>query len=740
MDRLARDGGLNLAGTVVSQIAGMATVLVLARSLGNTSVGVYSQAFALRALLMLICALGARVSMTHFVARYRADGDPGAVRGATRLGLGATAVVSTVAGLCLILAARPLAFDVFDDPSLVNPIRLAGVSLPFFVAMTVALAATQGFKTMRAFAGVGLIFEPTMRLLLTVVLVALGFGVGGAMMGLLVASMSAAYLAVRSLRHYINRMGPARPTYAVGEIARFSAYSWVASIATQGLLWSDIVILGTFVSSAEVGVYQVATRVVLLGTMVTPALTASLSPRVADAWRRNDRAALQEQYRALTGWTFRLSLPILVVILVFPQQILSVFGGGFDDGQVVIWWLMIGAVVETLSAPSAVTLNQANRNRVNMVINISALTLNLALNFMLIPMYGITGASIAWTVSLVVPGFARIVAVQMLVTGNNPWSRYQTRALVAAIVATATGLAFSQLFGGPWAFELIGGTLLVVAAYVGVIVLLGAADEDVAAVRAIMAVMRRMVFKLRRRFEKRRLRNHLGSLVRNDQPLRLDHLASPFRYDIEVRREFMALVAAHEAMWRSDPDSFMELARGSSYYRWYCSVAVHAIGVDADQPSALARGFERRVHKSLALFDEFRDAERFDRRFPVTVRPIQGGVGERKRLTQPRFVPVDGCHRIAMLMLNDRRDLHPDEYRIAPDSAPVLDNTERLVAELGLDDATYYRFISRGFVDEEYTNRDDLLAAIALSDPSLAAEVDEIMKIDEAALSAARSR
>ena len=75
---------------------------------------------------------------------------------------------------------------------------------------------------------------------------------------------------------------------------------------------------------------------------------------------------------------------------------------------------------------------------------------------------------------------------------------------------------------------------------------------------------------------------------------------------------------------------------------------------------------------------------------------------------------------------------------MAPEG-PVLDNTELLVAELGVDDETYYRFISRGFVGQEYDNRVELLAAITATGPALAVEVDAIMRVDEDAMSAARS-
>lgn len=739
MARLARDSGLNLAGMVVSQAANLATVLVLARSLGDDAVGVYSQAFALRALLMLICGLGTRVSMTHFVARYHADGDVGALRGATRLGIGVTAALSSLVGFGLVLLAEPIAEGMFDDPSLTGPVRLAGVSLPAFTVMTSALAATQGFKTMRAFAGVGLILDPVARFIGAAIAVAVGWGVGGAMWGLVVASVLAAAFAVRSLHRYTARLGPGAPTYHPRELISFSGYSWLATLALQGLLWSDVVILGAFVSSADVGVYQVATRVVLLGTMVTPALTASYSPRVAEAWRRGDQQALRSQYLTLTGWTFRLSLPILMVIIVFPQQILRVFGGAFEDGHTVIWWLVGGAAIDALAAPSGVTLNQANHNRVNMAINVAALVLNVALNLVLIPIHGIDGAAMAWAVSLAVPGIARVIAVERLVTHVSTWTPWQGKAIAAVLGAGGAAWIVEELTPLPWYAEVSLGVIVIGSVYVALLWKFGAAEEDAHAVMAITTGIRARLFRLRRKLEQRRLRTRLDAMATPDRPLPLDQLVSPFRYDIEVRRRFLDLVAEHESSWRHDPDAFIAVAAESDYHTWYRAVAVRSIGVDADDPQELAQGFARRVRKTIAFYDEYHRLGRFDPRYPVTVRPVDGVVGERKQFSGERFVPVDGCHRIAMLLREGRSELSPTEYRIAPASDPVLDNTERLVAELEVSDDDYYRFVSRGFLEVELTDRSELLAAVRATDATLADEVDAIMQIDERSMRRSRS-
>ncbi len=730
--RLARDSGLNVGGAVVRQIAVFGVTFLIAQTLGADALGVYAQAFALRALLLLVCLLGMRVAMTYFVASFRAAGDHGGVRGAVRIGLAATAVVSTVVAAITILLAPALATGYFDDPSLTVPIRLAMLSLPFIVIMTVALAATQGFKSMRAFAGIGLVFEPTTRLVLTGVVLALGFGIDATLAVLLISSATAAYLALRALKKRLATLGPGRPRFPYRTVATFASFSWVGSTATQGLLWGDIIILGAFVGSEEIGIYQVATRVVLLATFAVAPLTASLAPRVADSWTRDLPGDVSDHYVTLTGWTWRLSLPVFVVLIVFTEPILSLFGEEFVAGAAVAMILAAGALVETLAAPAGVVLNQVGRNRLNMVFAVMALVLDVVLAVLLIPVFGIEGAAIAWTVTLGAVGLSRILAVRRLVTRRFPWSMSHTKGAIAAVAALAVGWGFDAVTDVGSLIEVIVGSVLVFGVYVGVLLILGLSHED----RRLLGPVARRASRLPvfRTGPMRRIRDRLGtrSLVVPTEELRLDHLISPLRYDVLVRAELFSLVRDNRDLIATNVDDFVTLAKQSSYYVWYCDIAAQVIGIDVDNQAAVDEGFALRVRKSLDLLDRYEKNGGFDARFPVTVRPISDDeTPSGKHFIGSRFVPVDGCHRLALLHLDGRESLQPSEYRLMPSTAPIVDNTPALVDALHLSSADYYRFIGSGFLDQPVRSRDQLLAGADAAGESVRSDVDVVLAIDE---------
>jgi len=260
---IARGGGLNVAGAAFNQLLRFGITFLLARVLGESQTGLYFQAFAVLSLLGILASFGFTQSLTRFVAMYRADEDGAAVRGVVRLGLLIAAGIATLMGAALFVGSTYVATEIFHDAQMVLLLRLVSLALPSTVYTDCALAATQGFKTMRPFARITLFFEPALNLLLTVTLLALGLGVNGAVAALTITNVTASILAAIALRRLVRRYRQ-QPRYEARQLLSFSFVSWGSQLTATGLLWADTILLGVMGTPADVGLYQVATRLTLL--------------------------------------------------------------------------------------------------------------------------------------------------------------------------------------------------------------------------------------------------------------------------------------------------------------------------------------------------------------------------------------------------------------------------------------------------------------------------------------------
>jgi O-antigen/teichoic acid export membrane protein len=471
---MARGAGLNLVGTVCSQLALLGVIVVLARRLGQADVGRYAQCLAFLTVLGVLSASGLVVGLRRFVAVHLADHDMGALLGTVRLAVTFVTGVAAALGAVLFVVAPWLATAAFHDPQLGTPLRFVAAALPAAVFTEAALAATQGFRTMKPYALISLIFEPVTRLVLTVLLLLSGMGLNGMMTALVISNMVAACLAAAALRRLMGAP-VAPPSYDARRLFSFSMVSWVAAMAGSGLLWVDTILLGLFRSSAEVGRYNVATRLVLLATIVMPPISAAFAPRIADLYHRGQFESLRRTYEAATSWIVRLSLPGFVILMAFPGDLLALFGKGFRVAAAVTVILAVGKLTDAATGPCGLMLNMSGRPLWNMVNQISVLVLNVLLNLWLIPRYGIVGSAIAWAVSLELVNAARVLQVWGTM-GMLPFTRAELKALLAAAGAFVVGVVVGHGLTPP--FQLVVGAAVVVGVYFSLVILLGITAQD----------------------------------------------------------------------------------------------------------------------------------------------------------------------------------------------------------------------------------------------------------------------
>ena len=477
--RFARGSSFSIACSLTAQVALVVTSIVLTHFLVRSDVGLFAQAHALSAMGSLLGLVGMRSALTRFVAMYRADSDIAAVHGVVRMGIGAAALAGIGLGVTAYLFAEPLAVNVFDDADLATPFRWAALILPGSTIMVAATSATQGFRNVRPFNVVRRLIEPGVKLVTVSAVLWFGGDVNDAMAASAVTTWLATFVALAWLWRL---MGPldGKPTYQPGTVFRFAFVSWGAAFAAQGLLWADILMVGWLRPSADVALYQIASRVALLAALALPPINAVMAPRAADLFRRHKKDEAASIYQVSSAWTLRLTLPAAVAILVMPTPILSIFGSEYRVAVAAMLIIIPGQLFDALTGATATLLNMAGENMSTLIGNMSTLTLNIALNAILIPQMGIEGAALAWTASLIIVNSYRTIMVRRRIFSVWPWSKASAKAALAGIAAAAVGFGRHQLVlvgrSDVWVIVPVG--FAIVVTYLGIIIAQGLDPAD----------------------------------------------------------------------------------------------------------------------------------------------------------------------------------------------------------------------------------------------------------------------
>jgi O-antigen/teichoic acid export membrane protein len=416
LSRLARGGALNLAGAASAGVMGLALVFAVAHAYPQKVAGAFFAATSLFVILNAVSSLGSDAGLLRWLPRHLALGDHGAARRTVPVALVPVVAVACVAALVLGFAAPALS-GMIGDAQVTPMLRVLAVFLPVAAAHDAVLAATRGHAAMRPTVMIEKIFRQAAQVggvlvasLLTTAPVALALAWAlPYLAGLIVAVAWYHRIAARLGK------GPADTRALAGEFWRYTTPRAVAQICQTALQRADIVLIAALASPRDAAIYTAATRFMVIGQLGTQAVQQAMQPAVSRLLALDDREGTARVFAGCTTWTVALTWPVHLSVAVAAPIYLSAFGPGYTGaGQYATVILALTMLLATGSGPVDVMLLMAGRSGLSLANNAAALVVDLALNAVLIPWLGVTGAAIAWAAALATRNVLPLVQVRRL--------------------------------------------------------------------------------------------------------------------------------------------------------------------------------------------------------------------------------------------------------------------------------------------------------------------------------------
>ena len=139
--------------------------------------------------------------------------------------------------------------------------------------------------------------------------------------------------------------------------------------------------------------------------------------------------------------------PFFILLAVFAEPVLRIFGPGFSSGATPMAVLAAAMALSVAAGTVQTILLMGGRSTWQLADKTGALLLNITLDLLLIPTWGITGAAIAWAVTIVVDTVVVVWQVQGLM-GIRPSGRHLRVAMAQPLMVVALpALAARTLFG-----------------------------------------------------------------------------------------------------------------------------------------------------------------------------------------------------------------------------------------------------------------------------------------------------
>ncbi len=375
---------------------------VIARKFGASVVGAFAVTTTIIMILGMLSRFGFDRAIVRFVASSLSAGSRSEAAAYYWYSLMIVGGLGAVCSVLMFFGAEFLAGQVFDKPHLATALRTGAPAVLLFSVTLLSAEALRGSKRIGAFAFLRHLLIYLIATPVLIVLIVLN-GNLDPLTAPVVAFVSATGIAAVIALVWTSRILPwVSPATFVSAAAMLGVATPMLLSNSMGMIisWTDILMLGRFVSDAEVGVYSITFKLAFVTGIILNAVNSISTPKFAELSAAGDNESLAAVMRQTTRLLFITAMPILLLLIVAGKLLLGLFGDEFETGYTALMILAAGQFVSTISGPVGNLLQMTGNEKIFLAVVAVMAAVNVILNLVLIPRFGIVGAATASAITL----------------------------------------------------------------------------------------------------------------------------------------------------------------------------------------------------------------------------------------------------------------------------------------------------------------------------------------------------
>lgn len=403
-DERAEAGRMSLIAftiRIVSAIIAFVSQVMMARWMGSFEYGIFVLVWVTVVIVGNIACLGFHTSVVRFIPEYHERGMMAELRGILRTSRLFVLIASTVIaalGACGIWLLAPWMENYYVVPFLLGIICLPMIAMGDLLQGHARAYSWPLFALMPTY-----IIRPILILVLMGAALAWGCApdANTAIHATIVATYVTTLTQLIGLNSRIDATLPPGPTkvhlapWIVVSMPIFLVESFFFLLTN-----ADVLMVGAYLSPSEVAIYFATVKTLALVHFVYFAVKAGVAQRYAH-FTHGKRDQLAAFARETVSWTFWPSLLMAFLVLALGKPMLMLFGPEFGDGYKLLFLLVFGVVARAAVGPCESLLTMSGHQNVCAGVYAVTLALNVGLNVVFIPLFGLWGAAIATAFAMI---------------------------------------------------------------------------------------------------------------------------------------------------------------------------------------------------------------------------------------------------------------------------------------------------------------------------------------------------
>ena len=443
---ITKGAGFSFLGRILGKAIGLIVTVVLTNVLGSTSYGLYSLGLVIIKITSMFARFGLNNAVVKYVSAYLSVGDKSRVRGVIIQSAFFSTLFGVFAGAILYILSGQIAFF-FNKPNITPVLKIFSFGIPLLSLLPVLGGAARGCKNTKPEVVSTHIVTPLVNLLAIFVVYFLGYRLLGVVWAYIAGFLAGNLI----LAAYILKLFPElkqrglSPAFETGKLLSTSGPLMLIGVTIFFIHCTDTLMVAYFLPAEKIGIYRVAVRIATLQMVFLTAFNSIFAPIISDFHHRDEKEKLHSLFKTVTRWGFSLALMVFIIIVVSPCEILRMFGGEFVSGQYSLIILSIGQLVSVGTGGVGIMLMMTGMEKLEFVNSVMTLIMNVVMNILLIPRFGIVGAAIATAFSIIIINFIRVIEIYLRLH-CHPFSLKFMVSMVAGALSIFIIILFKNYF------------------------------------------------------------------------------------------------------------------------------------------------------------------------------------------------------------------------------------------------------------------------------------------------------
>ncbi len=384
ISNIAKNTSYLTTALILQKIISFTYFTLLARYVGPANLGKYYFAISFTTIFAIFIDLGFANVLTREVAK---DQNRSQKWLANILALKVPLALLSLAAVFILI--NLLGYDGTTR----NLVYISSICMVLDSFTVTFFAVVRGFHNLK--------FESISSVVFQLIVLTFGYGAlllgGGLVPAMFALALASSYNFIYSLiilqKKIKIRIKIAYDKYLVKEILIVSWPFAVYAIFQRLYTYLDSVLLSILAGDEQVGLYQIAFKIIFALQFLPMAFTASLYPAMSSYWQ-NNREQLAVSFERAMNYLIIISLPIIVGAIVLADKIVLLFKAGYGGALLPLQISIISLFFIFVNFPIGSLLNACDKQRKN-TFNMGVVTAaSVILNLFLIPHWQAAGASL----------------------------------------------------------------------------------------------------------------------------------------------------------------------------------------------------------------------------------------------------------------------------------------------------------------------------------------------------------